>query len=90
MWFGKPSDERDFSDKWHIWSLIELLWSERGYFGILGNTHILFIILLYPLKRYVYKVKTMDMKDFSGTMVSVEYAIVAISVVFILQYKILG
>ena len=33
-----------FSLKWR------LLLSEREYFGLFGNTHILFIILLYPIK----------------------------------------
>ena len=30
---------------------LEMLWSETGYFGLLGNNYILFGILLYPIKR---------------------------------------
>ena len=33
--------------KLHLWSYLETLWSETGYFGLLGYNHILFIILLY-------------------------------------------
>ena len=37
------------SKKLHLQSYLEKLWSEMGYFGLLGNNHILFIILLYPI-----------------------------------------
>ena len=36
----------------YIFSLIlEMLWSETGYFGLLGNKHSLYIILLYLIER---------------------------------------
>ena len=35
-----------------IFSLIlEMLWSKTGYFGLLGNKHSLYIILLYLIER---------------------------------------
>ena len=41
---------------------MEMLWSERRYFGLLGNDHIL---VYYPIISYqsinVYRVETMDM-----------------------------
>ena len=44
---------------------MEILWSEKGYFGILGNDHIL---VHYPIISYqrikVYKVETIDMGRF--------------------------
>ena len=39
------------SVKLHLQSYLEMLWSETGYFGLLGNKHILYIILLYPIER---------------------------------------
>ena len=48
---GKPSDERECSEKLHLQSYLEMLWSKTGYFGLLGNNYILFIILLYLIKR---------------------------------------
>ena len=39
-----------FSEKLHIQSYLESLWSEMRYFGLLGNNHILFIILLYRIE----------------------------------------
>ena len=45
---------------------METLWSEKGYFGLLGNAHILFY---YPILSYqrveVYRVETMDMGGFN-------------------------
>ena len=38
------------SDKLHLQYYLEMLWSEMGYFGLLGNTIILFIILLYLIE----------------------------------------
>ena len=36
----------------YIFTLIlEMLWSETGYFGLLGNKHGLYIILLYLIER---------------------------------------
>ena len=43
---GKPSDERECSEKLHLQSYLEMLGSETGCFGILGNNIILVIILL--------------------------------------------
>ena len=40
---------------------MEILWSETGYFGLLRNTYILFIILIYYQRIKVYRVETMDM-----------------------------
>ena len=42
---GKPSDERECSEKLHLQSYLEILWSETGYFGLLG-------IILYCLLSY--------------------------------------
>ena len=39
------------SEKLHLQSYLEMLWSETGYFGLLGNNLILFIILLYLIER---------------------------------------
>ena len=39
------------SKKLHLQSYLEMLWSETGYFGLLGNNFILFIILLYLIER---------------------------------------
>ena len=47
---GKPSYERECNKKIHLQSYLETLWSETGYFGVLGNNHILLIILLYIIK----------------------------------------
>ena len=38
------------SEQLHLQSYLEMLWSETGYFGLLGNNHILFIILLHLIK----------------------------------------
>ena len=35
------------SKKWHLLSYLEMLCSKKGHFGLLWNTYILFIILLY-------------------------------------------
>ena len=49
---------------------METLWFERGYFGLLGNTHIL---VYYPLISYqrieVYRVEKWIWEDYAGTMV---------------------
>ena len=39
------------SEKLHLQSYLEMLWSETGCFGLLGNNIILFIILLYLIER---------------------------------------
>ena len=39
-----------FSEKLHLQYYLEMLWSKTGYFELLGNNHILFIILLYPIE----------------------------------------
>ena len=39
------------SKKLHLQSYLEMLWPETGYFGLLGNNQILFIILLYLIER---------------------------------------
>ena len=57
---GKPSDERECSDKLHLWSYLEMLWSEMGYFGLLGNNHFFNPIISYQRIK-VYRVETMDM-----------------------------
>ena len=43
------SDDRGCSYKLHLRSSMEILWSERAYFGLLGNTHIFLIIVLYHI-----------------------------------------
>ena len=69
---------------------MDKLWSERGYFVLLGNVHIL---VYYPTISYqrikFYRVETMDMGRFSITMVSVENKILVSNVVFIVWDKIL-
>ena len=39
------------SKKLHLQSYLEMLWSETGYFGLLGNKHSLYNILLYLIER---------------------------------------
>ena len=39
-----------YSDKLHLQYYLEMLLSEMGYFGLLGNNFILFIILLYIIE----------------------------------------
>ena len=59
---GKPSDERECSEKLHFQSYLEMLWYETGYFGLLGNNHICFC---YPIISYQrirgYMVEILDM-----------------------------
>ena len=60
------------SDKLHLQSYLEMLWSKTGYFGLLGNKHILYIILLYIIERYRFiGLKQWIWEDPTGTMVSV-------------------
>ena len=54
-----------------------------------GMTTFWFIILLYPTKGNVYKLKQWIWEKSSGTMVSVENSILVSMVVFIAQDKIL-
>ena len=42
------------SDKLHLWSYLDTVWLKTGYFGLLGNNHILFIILLHLTKGYLF------------------------------------
>ena len=42
---------RSCSEKLHLQSYLEMLWSEKGYFGLLGNNIILVIILLDIIER---------------------------------------
>ena len=50
------------SEKLHLRFYLEMLWSKTGYFGLLGNSYILFE---YPIMSYqkikVYRVETKDM-----------------------------
>ena len=39
------------SEKLHLQSYLEMIWSKTGYFGLLGNNIILFIILLDLIER---------------------------------------
>ena len=41
----------DCSEKLHLQSYLEMLWSKTGYLRLLGNRHILYIILLYLMER---------------------------------------
>ena len=62
---------------------METLWSERGYFGLLVNDHIL---VYYPIISYqsikVYKVETMDMgiflcnNDVSGKCNPIKFCVI--------------
>ena len=46
--FDKDEEgESRCSEKLHLWSYLETVWFKTRYFGLLGNNHILFIILLY-------------------------------------------
>ena len=59
---GKPSYERECSKKLNLRSYLEMLWSETGYFGLLGKQS---YIVYYPIISYqsikVYRVETMGM-----------------------------
>ena len=50
------------SEKLHLQSYLEMLWSKTGYFGLLGNKH---KFVYYPIIAYqmikVYRVETIDM-----------------------------
>ena len=48
---GKPSDERESSEKLHHQSYLDMLGSKTGCFGLLGNNIILVIILLDLIER---------------------------------------
>ena len=39
------------SEKLHLQSYLDMLWSKTVYFGLLGNNLIMFIILLYLIER---------------------------------------
>ena len=68
IYYNNFKSTKVFSNKWHLKSKKEILWSKRRYFGILGNNHILFSILLYPIKRIkVYKVERMNIGKISLT-----------------------
>ena len=60
---GKPSYERECSEKLNLRYYLEMLWSETGYFGLLGKQS---YIVYYPIISYqkikVYRVETMDMR----------------------------
>ena len=53
------------SKKWHLQHSLETLWFVMGYFGLLGNDHILDY---YPIISYqrikIYRVETIDMGRF--------------------------
>ena len=59
------------SKKLNLWSYVETLWSKTGKFGLVGNNHNLFIILLYLIKGYIFiGLKHWIWEDPTGTMVS--------------------
>ena len=68
---------------------MEILWTKRGYFGLLGNTS----IFNYPIISYqrinVYRVEAKDMGIFRWKMVPVENAILVSTKVLIVSDKIL-
>ena len=70
---------------------MEILWYERGYFGLLGNNYILFIILLYSIKvsRFIGMEQWCQWEDSAGTIVSMENSILVNTVLFIVPDKIL-
>ena len=47
---GKLSDERDCSKELHLQSYLEILWSEMGYFGLLGN-NLICLLSYYILSK---------------------------------------
>ena len=59
------------SEKLHLHSYLEMLWSETVYFGLLGKNHILFIIPLYLIgvERFI-GLKQWIWEDTIGTTVS--------------------
>ena len=60
-----------------------MLWSETGYFGLLGNNYILFIILLYLIEREMFiGLKKFIWEDPIGTTVSLG----RFSYPYVLQY----
>ena len=48
---GRVSSVQECSEKLHLQSYLEMLWSETVYIGLLGIIYILFIILLYLIER---------------------------------------
>ena len=46
---GTETKRTTFVERMTFISQMEILWSKTGYFLLLGNTYILFIILLYPI-----------------------------------------
>ena len=65
---GKPSDERECSEKLHIQSYLEMLGSETGCFWTIGEQY---YIGYYPIRYYrkikVYRVEIMDMRNVAVT-----------------------
>ena len=52
--------------------ILEMLWSKTGYFGLLGNKHSFYIILLYLIERLRYiGLKQLIWEDPTVAMVSV-------------------
>ena len=69
---------------------METLRSERRYFGLLGNDHILVYYPIIPYQRIkVYRVEKCTWEYSNGTMVSLENENLVINVVFIIQDKII-
>ena len=68
--------------------LMEILWSKRGYFGILGDTHIFYYPIISYLRIKFYRVETMDMGRLLWNNGVSGNAIVSM-VAFIVRYKIL-
>ena len=68
---------------------MEILWFKKGYFGLLGNAHIL---VYYPIISYqrieVYRDEKFILEYPAGTMMSVENTIPVSTTVLILPSKI--
>ena len=88
---GKPSDERCCIKKLYLRSYLETLWSETGYFRLLGNNHILFYYSIISDRRMkVFRVETMDMGIFHFNNGVIQTFLISISTtVLIVPDKIL-
>ena len=66
--FNPRTSDMGCSEKLHLRSYLEMLWSEIGYFGLLGNTYISYFysIISYQWIKF-YRVEIMDIGKISLT-----------------------